>query len=200
MFGAITVGQVANSQNRAWKPKASNASGSGTSNIEADPVANNLQDQRSLQLSGANVLSPINGNKANLPAERNSIDPCLLFGTAFNIDQLGILEDIFSFSNHSTFANVLMNNNYFDIGSTIGNTSSSVTYYFYDQNQLQCQSAGTHSGLTWQSRLVSENSNRLAFDSRGKKFLTPKNNPTIAAIEPVYTIPTIDSAGANVDY
>ena len=201
LSGAITVGQVANSQNRAWRPKSSTDSGGSTSDVIADATSKNLQSQRSLQLTGANVLTTVNSSKTNLAAERNSIDPCLLFGTAFNIDQLSGLT-ISSSSNSSNFENVLMDNNYFDIGSTIGNTSSSVTYYFYDQNNLKCQPnpSVTHQ-LSWNNQQVSENSNRLAFDSRGKKFLTPNNNPTIATTQPVYTIPTVgDTSGTNSDY
>ena len=201
LSGAITVGQVANSQNRAWKPENQSViAGATIGNLTANPVAKNLQNQRSLQLTGANVLSTISSEKENLAAERNSIDPCLLFGTAFNVDQLGNI-NVSSSSNVNDFENVLMDNNYFEIGSTIGNTSSSVTYYFYDQNNLKCQAQGQiENHLTWSNQKVNENTNRLAFDNKEKKFLTPTKNPIMSLIEPVYEIPTSISNSSNTEY
>ena len=182
LSGAITVGQVANSQNRAWKPKEMSGS-----NSLSDATATSLQQQRSLQLSGPNVLSTTNESDTTLPAERNSIDPCLLFGTAFNISELGSVK-IDTNPNASTFSKVLVNNSYFDIGSTVGNSSTSGTYYFFDQKQLKASNANgsgtTNRQITWSESSVKENSNRLLFESKlHKNVFAPSVAPTLESTE-----------------
>ena len=183
--GAITVGQVENSQNKAWKP---NVNQNQTSNSHsAAATTKSLQQQRSLQLSGQNILSgPTTRNlsesstpdKKQLPPDRNSIDPCLLFGTAFNLEQLKTINvpkqetpaapaGKADANAITSFQNVLMDNQYFDIGSTIGNSSTAGTYYFFDHQRriLTCNNSSASSVTSSEDASISsDNVNRLAFN------------------------------------
>ncbi|WP_033159933.1 hypothetical protein [Mycoplasmoides alvi] len=113
LAGGITVGQIANSQTRD----------AGIKNQSSTVVS--LQDKRSLQLTGQNIVS------SPQKPDRNSIDPCLLFGTALNIDTLEVVQ-VSSTTKISNVNNILYNNSYFDIGGTVGTSSSIGTYYFFN--------------------------------------------------------------------
>ena len=193
LSGAITVGQVVNSQNRAWKPKTSESDLSGTI---ADATATTLQQQRSLQLSGTNILSTTTTGQKTAAAERNSIDPCLLFGTAFNITELGKV-NIVQNTTANAFSKVLVNNNYFDIGSTVGNSSTSGTYYFFDQKQLKASVATSQ--VSWAEESVKENTHRLMFQSNvtNKPIFAPIKAPTANSNDVDFSITSSDNSALS---
>ncbi|WP_027124283.1 hypothetical protein [Mycoplasmoides pirum] len=114
LAGGITVGQVKESQNRLGNKDSSNA-------------VNTIQEKRSLQLTGANIVNDPKDVTAN------SIDPALLFGTAFNIDSLINLPLDNSENNLESFNNVLAIDSYFDVGTTMSVSSSVGTYYYFDK-------------------------------------------------------------------
>ena len=120
LSGAITVGQIKNSQTREWDPNNNNNNNNTTIT---------LQQKRSLQLSGQNIIS----NPQN--PDRNSIDPCLLFGTALNINSLLNMPNTAKQEDFGSFDNILFSNQYFDIGTNMSYNAFAGTYYFFDDKK-----------------------------------------------------------------
>ncbi|WP_033160059.1 hypothetical protein [Mycoplasmoides alvi] len=139
LAGAITVGQIKNSQTREWDPSISDQTASQQDSDSTNQQIS-LQKKRSLQLSGQNVIS----NPKN--PDRNSIDPCLLFGTAFNIDSLINMPNNASIENYYEFSNILFDNQYFDIGTDMSYNASIGTYYFFDDKK-KLETTSTAQGL-----------------------------------------------------
>ncbi|WP_027123954.1 hypothetical protein [Mycoplasmoides pirum] len=116
LAAGITVGQVKESQNR---------NGNNNNNNQSS-VATTIQDKRSLQLTGANTIVNTQDTTAN------SIDPALLFGTAFNVQALLDLPISNLDTNINFFQNVFQYQSYFDIGATMSVSSAIGTYYYFD--------------------------------------------------------------------
>ncbi|WP_027124274.1 hypothetical protein [Mycoplasmoides pirum] len=114
LASGITVGQVKESQNRLGAK-------------DSTSTVTTIQEKRSLQLTGANVVNDPKDVTAN------SIDPALLFGTAFGIESLINLPLNNSQNNLNAFNNVFAFNSYFDIGTTMSVSSSVGTYYYFDK-------------------------------------------------------------------
>ncbi|WP_033159845.1 hypothetical protein [Mycoplasmoides alvi] len=140
LAAGITVGQVNNSQTRQWAPN-------GFSSTSSSHVAT-LREKRSLQLSGQNIVS----NPQD--PDRNSIDPCLLFGTALNINSL--LNMPTSGLSIQNCNNIFVNNDYFDIGTNMSYNSFVGTYYFFD-NKRRVTVGGGLVQQTQEERTVDRN-------------------------------------------
>ena len=172
LAGGITVGQIANSQTRDDGVNPTTQKGfntyttSGSSSTSSQVKAKNLQEKRSLQLSGQNILS----NPQN--PDRNSIDPCLLFGTALNISALMNMPTTTTTTSNS-FTNILQDNNYFDVGATIGTSSTTGTYYFFSDksdttsSSSSVQVSASQASASKRGTVTNDDAFRRAF---------PKNN------------------------
>ncbi len=122
LAGAITVGQVQNSQRRLA------AAGS--------KAPSTLMARRSLQLSGPNAVSDPRINDAN------SIDPALLFATAFSADGLDRLPLANLDRRPDLFARVFAFPGWFDVGATMGSASSLPAYFYFDNKRYDTSEAG----------------------------------------------------------
>ncbi|WP_027123952.1 hypothetical protein [Mycoplasmoides pirum] len=118
LAAGITVGQAKESQAREVI---------SNSNTSTNKVVTKIQDKRSLQLTGANTITNTKDTAAN------SIDPALLFGTAFNIDSLINLPTTKLNENLTIFQNVFQYESYFDVGATMSVSSAVGTYYYFDK-------------------------------------------------------------------
>ncbi|WP_027123833.1 hypothetical protein [Mycoplasmoides pirum] len=159
LAGAITIGQVTNSLTR----QEVDTNGSPITNSDSEFNATTIQQKRSLQLSGANTITNTKDNTAN------SIDPALLFGTAFNIQALTNIV----FGNKDSYENTLENNNYFDVGATMGSASSYSSYYFFNKGETS---------LGWNVNSTGNYSNsKKSFDpsvSAHRKYVKSPDLPT----------------------
>ncbi|WP_033159681.1 hypothetical protein [Mycoplasmoides alvi] len=158
LAGGITVGQIRNSQTRDWKPvDEANTEEVRQNTREGDAKPSpTLQEKRSLQLSGQNALTNLKS------PDRNSIDPCLLFGTALSIDSLINMPTTgLSSLTIDKFSNILVSNSYFDIGTNISYNSFSGTYYFFDSKRgvTQTSSSGSASALTTAAQIIEQTVN-----------------------------------------
>ncbi|WP_027124102.1 hypothetical protein [Mycoplasmoides pirum] len=126
LSGGITVGQVTNSQSRQEVDTNQNPV---ASDHNPEYQSQTIQDKRSLQLTGANTVSNPKDTDAN------SIDPAMLFGTAFNINTLMNIPTKIKINenNDYLFSTALINNNYFDIGGTMAVSAAYATYYFFNK-------------------------------------------------------------------
>ncbi len=124
LAGAITVGQVKASQHRLGGPNSA--------------APETLLKRRSLQLTGANAVT----DPANTAA--NSIDPAMLFATAFSVAELAKVP-LFSVQYQlRLFDKVLAFPGWFDVGATMASASSLPAYFYFDgKHYLNSDGSGT---------------------------------------------------------